>query len=56
LEQVAGGFSPVVKIEMAFNGKVLGQPPYFPLNSDDYEKVRKAVSKLIEREGEDHST
>ncbi len=55
LEQVASGFSPVVKIEMEHNGKVLGHPPYFPLGSDDFEKVRSTVAKLIEKQTEDQA-
>jgi 2,4-dienoyl-CoA reductase-like NADH-dependent reductase (Old Yellow Enzyme family) len=55
LEQVASGFSPVVKIEMEHNGKVLGHPPYFPLASDDFEKVRSTVAKLIEKQAGDQA-
>ena len=49
LEQIAAGFSPVVKVEMERNGKILKQAPYFPLDSDDYKKVSRATVKLIER-------
>ncbi len=51
LEQVAAGFSPVIKIEMEFNDKVLGQPPYFPLNTDDYEKVSSVVARILHESG-----
>jgi 2,4-dienoyl-CoA reductase-like NADH-dependent reductase (Old Yellow Enzyme family) len=47
LEQVAAGFSPVVKVEMEYNGKVLEQTPYYPLNSDDYERVSSAIEELL---------
>jgi len=49
LEQITTEFSPVVKVEIECNGKVLRQTPYFPLDSDDYEKVSKAIAKLIEK-------
>jgi len=46
LEQVAGGFSPVVKIQMEHNGKTLEQTPYFPLSSDDYKRVNSTIEEL----------
>ena len=50
LEQVAAGFSPVVKVEMELNGKVLGQIPYFPLGSDDYERISGAIAELLSKQ------
>jgi 2,4-dienoyl-CoA reductase-like NADH-dependent reductase (Old Yellow Enzyme family) len=47
LEQIAAGFSPVVKIEMECNGKVLGQIPYFPMGSDDYERISGVIAELL---------
>jgi hypothetical protein len=47
LEQVDAGFSPVVKVEMENNGKVLGQIPYFPLGSDDSERISGAIAELL---------
>ena len=49
LEQIAVEFSPVVKVEMECNGKILRQTPYFPLGSDDYRKVSRTIAKLIEK-------
>jgi 2,4-dienoyl-CoA reductase-like NADH-dependent reductase (Old Yellow Enzyme family) len=50
LEQVDAGFSPVVKVEMEHNGKVLGQTPYFPLGSDDYARVSSAIEELLSKQ------
>ena len=50
LEQVVAGFSPVVKVEMEFNGKMLGHPPYFPLESDDYEQINRAIAELLAKQ------
>ena len=50
LEQVAAGFSPVVKVEMELNGKVLEHPPYFPLGSDDYERISGAIAELLSKQ------
>jgi 2,4-dienoyl-CoA reductase-like NADH-dependent reductase (Old Yellow Enzyme family) len=49
LEQTTAGFSPVVKVEMDHNGKVLGHPPYFPLDSDDYERVSGVIAELLSK-------
>jgi 2,4-dienoyl-CoA reductase-like NADH-dependent reductase (Old Yellow Enzyme family) len=46
LEHANGLFSPVVKIEMFFNGKVLEQVPYFPMASGDYERVSSVIDVL----------
>jgi 2,4-dienoyl-CoA reductase-like NADH-dependent reductase (Old Yellow Enzyme family) len=50
LEQTTAGFSPVVKVEMDHNGKVLGHPPYFPLDSDDYERVSGVIAELLSKQ------
>jgi 2,4-dienoyl-CoA reductase-like NADH-dependent reductase (Old Yellow Enzyme family) len=50
LEQVDAGFSPVVKVEMEQNGKVLQQTPYFPLSSDDYAEVRSVIEELLSKQ------
>jgi tRNA-dihydrouridine synthase len=47
LEQVAVGFSPVVKIEMEYSGKVLSDPPYYPVDSDDYERVSSTIEEML---------
>jgi 2,4-dienoyl-CoA reductase-like NADH-dependent reductase (Old Yellow Enzyme family) len=49
LEQIDAEFSPVVKVEMEHNGKVFGQTPYFPLGSDDYERVSSAIAELLSK-------
>ncbi len=46
LEHANGLFSPVVKIEMVFNGRILEQVPYFPLASGDYERVNSVIDVL----------
>jgi hypothetical protein len=51
LEQTAAGFTPVVKVEMEHNGKVLEQTPYFPLGSDDYERVNNVIEDLLTKQG-----
>jgi len=52
LEQVDKGFSPVVKVEMEFNGKVLGQIPYFPSASDDYERISRTIAGLLSKQAD----
>jgi len=47
LEQVAQGFSSVVKIQLEHNGKTLQQAPYFPLGSDDYARVSSTIEELL---------
>ena len=47
LEQVAISFSPVVKVEMECNGKILGEPPYYPVDSNDYERISSAIEELL---------
>lgn len=53
LEQTADSFSPVVKIQMEHDGMVLRQAPYFPLDSDDYERVKTTVASLLARQKQD---
>jgi hypothetical protein len=31
---------------MEHNGMVMGHPPYFPLDSDDYEQVGSIIAEL----------
>jgi len=47
LELVDDGFSPVVKVELEYNGRTLGHPPYFPLGSDDYTRVSRLIAQLL---------
>jgi 2,4-dienoyl-CoA reductase-like NADH-dependent reductase (Old Yellow Enzyme family) len=47
LEQVTVGFSPVVKIEMECNGIILDAPPYYPADSNDYERVSSTIEELL---------
>lgn len=51
LESINGQFSPVVKIEMERNGTILGYPPYFPVESDDLERVSQCVTRLLKKAG-----
>ena len=50
LEQVAQGFSSVVKIQLEHNGKTLQQAPYFPLGSDDYARVSSTIEELLAKQ------
>ena len=50
LEQGDIGFSPVVKVEMEHNGKVLQQAPYFPLASEDYAQVSSTIKALLAKQ------
>jgi 2,4-dienoyl-CoA reductase-like NADH-dependent reductase (Old Yellow Enzyme family) len=50
LEQTVTGFSPVVKVEMEHNGKLLQQTPYFPLGSDDYDRINDAIAQLLTKQ------
>ena len=52
LEQTAEGFSPVVKIELEHNGVVLEQAPYFPIGSDDFERVNATMAQMLVRQGQ----
>ena len=51
LESINGQFAPVVKIEMERNGTVLDQPPCFPMESDDLERVIQCVTRLLKEVG-----
>ncbi|MGB6972970.1 MAG: NADH:flavin oxidoreductase [Desulfobulbales bacterium] len=53
LEQIGAGFSPVVKIEMEYHGKVLQQSPYFPVGSDDYERISSVIAELLAKQAGD---
>jgi 2,4-dienoyl-CoA reductase-like NADH-dependent reductase (Old Yellow Enzyme family) len=53
LEQIGAGFSPVVKIEMEYHGKVLEQSPYFPVGSDDYERISSVIAELLAKQAGD---
>jgi 2,4-dienoyl-CoA reductase-like NADH-dependent reductase (Old Yellow Enzyme family) len=50
LEQVDGQFTPVVKIEMELNGNVLEHAPYFPVGSDDYERISTVIARLLTKQ------
>jgi 2,4-dienoyl-CoA reductase-like NADH-dependent reductase (Old Yellow Enzyme family) len=52
LEQAAEGLSPVIKIQLERNGMVLEQAPYFPLDSDDYERVKATIAQMLVRQGQ----
>jgi 2,4-dienoyl-CoA reductase-like NADH-dependent reductase (Old Yellow Enzyme family) len=47
LEQVDDRFLPVIKIEMERYGQVLGYPPYFPMDADDYERISRVIAELL---------
>jgi hypothetical protein len=50
LEQVGAGFSPVIKVEMECNGNVLEHAPYFPVGSDDYERISTVIARLLTKQ------
>ena len=40
----------VIKVQMVYKGKVNGRVvPSFPLGTDDYQRVRKAIDELLSR-------
>ena len=43
LEEMQGAYIPVVKVQIVENGQVTRKAPSFPLGSEDYVKVMKAV-------------
>jgi tRNA-dihydrouridine synthase len=49
LEQWDSQYLPVVKVQMAFNGKVSQGSLTFPLGTEDYSKVQQAVQRLIHK-------
>ncbi len=48
LEQWDASFIPVVKIQIVQGEKILDRGPSFPLDSEDHQKVNKAISELLE--------
>ena len=43
-------YVPVVKVQMVYDGKISGRkPPSYPLGTDDYARVHKAIEDLIHR-------
>jgi 2,4-dienoyl-CoA reductase-like NADH-dependent reductase (Old Yellow Enzyme family) len=50
LKQVDAGFYPVVKVETEHNGKVLERVPYFPLGTDDHERINIVIAKLLAKQ------
>jgi 2,4-dienoyl-CoA reductase-like NADH-dependent reductase (Old Yellow Enzyme family) len=53
LEQVDSLFSPVVKIEMMRNGRVLDQAPYFPMASDDFSRINSVITELLAKQADE---
>ncbi len=56
LEQWESHFVPVVKIQMAHNGEVSERSPSFPLGTDDYARVMKAIEDLLEKSTNQENT
>ena len=50
LEQIDAGFSPVAKVEIEHNGKILKQTPFFPLGSNDFERVSSTIAGLLAKQ------
>ena len=53
LEQWESNFVPVVKIQMAYEGRVWERSPSFPLGTEDHAKVSKAIADLLEKQAAD---
>ncbi len=49
LEQKESTFLPVIKIQMAHNGKESGEGVSFPLGADDHLRVTKTIASLLEQ-------
>lgn len=50
LEQWGGAYIPVVKVQMVYEGKISGRkPPSYPLGTDDYARVHKAIEDLVHK-------
>jgi 2,4-dienoyl-CoA reductase-like NADH-dependent reductase (Old Yellow Enzyme family) len=49
LEQWVAGFIPVVKIQMEYNGEVIGGGLSFPLSSKDHLRVTEAITALLDK-------
>jgi hypothetical protein len=47
LEQWDSQYLPVVKVQMAFNGKTSERSLSFPLGTQDHANVQQAVQRLI---------
>ena len=49
-EEWNGVYHSVIKIQMVYDGRVAGRKsPSFPLTSDDYMRVNKAIQELTAR-------
>lgn len=43
-------YVPVIKVQMSYNGQIAGRkPPSYPLGTDDYARVSKAIEDLVQR-------
>jgi 2,4-dienoyl-CoA reductase-like NADH-dependent reductase (Old Yellow Enzyme family) len=49
LEQWDSAFIPVIKIQLAREGKIMDRSPSFPLGSEDHQKVHRAIKALLEK-------
>ncbi len=47
LEEIRGAYIPVIKIQMAYKGKMTGKAPLFPVGSDDHQRVNRAIEELL---------
>ena len=48
LEQWEASFIPVIKIQLIYEGKIVGRDPSFPLGSEDPRNVSKTIYELLE--------
>jgi 2,4-dienoyl-CoA reductase-like NADH-dependent reductase (Old Yellow Enzyme family) len=55
LEELESGFFPVVKVQMVYNGEVLGRSPSFPLGTEDHDKVNKTMIDLLKKHAAIHT-
>lgn len=49
LEEWDSNYIPVVKIQMAYKGRVSERAPSFPLGTDDHDRVNKGITDLLEK-------
>lgn len=45
------GAVPVIKVQMAYKGKISGRrSPSYPVGTDDYKRVNEAIETLIQKQ------
>jgi len=49
LEEWESNYIPIIKVQMAYKGKLSERSPSFPLGTDDHDKVNRAITDLLEK-------